>query len=160
MLIVLTATICIVSLGVAITTPAATLTDPNNLPSTGLSPTTATLRINHIYYYDNGVKHEISHTADSHIDLTPGMHIIRFQVKAYYNGPSGTYGQVAVAPNAMIFTTYEFITDYKLLTDGEETTLLCYDAYKLNSDTTFYVAISGPNLSPAPIQYLITFDLP
>lgn len=89
LLVALISPICLVSVCVA---DAVLRNDTISGFSTESSLTPdATVKILKIWYWDNGVKHAVDLTApDPVISLPDGQHVISFEVKAVYKGPSGT----------------------------------------------------------------------
>jgi|GEM_PF-3180140 len=163
MLIVLISTVCIVSLGAAAVNSSFSAANPltGGIKSFSQSPATATTcKINHVYYWLNGVKHEVN-LASPYIYVDGSTwSFIRFQVKAYYNGPSGTTGFVAMGPGASYYGfPASFQPDYKTLTDGSETTMTCYDSYEIDGNCAFFVIASNQGTTVGQTGYIYVYPV-
>lgn len=117
--------------------------------------TDAKVKVTSIVYYHNGVRHSLDPSVTFHVSPADHMYnVFTFVIKARYDGPAGTYGQILLGDGNS--HTHE---DYKVFPPGKVTTLKCTHGWEPGSDLALYMFCSGPEFVPR-VDYEFYLDRP
>ena len=144
-----------VSLTVAVTPSPVLLSSDSHLMANQLAAAGTNVKILSVTYWHNGVKHKLD-LLNPTITHDHSVNVITLSVKARYDGPTGTTGQLFIgtigAPN------YE--EHYKLMKPGVTTVLTCPNSWSPAADTTIAIGVAGPDFDPWGPRVYVLLDKP